>query len=471
MFNKIIIRSLWVILTAIYSFLFAVYLVYGYGRTIWDWDDWNEGILVILSLFLLIFLFTLLFISIVTRILKKHNFDINNRVSIILLVVIGLLLIPVIKDSPPVKNDYTLADLKVPSEKAEESYEILKTIFSDKAQDIELNLPDDLDKKNYSNVTSYKKEILDAWNKIYPWRRYIEQPNSYSSIADLTEPYVGDFFNFSGFRKLTDIYRIYAILQVKEGNVKEGIKALTGIHSVVTKSLPFARYTIHNIIWAAIAEMNIQAAYIIASDPVCSDNDLRELKEQFPPLLNYDKPFSNMFMSEYIFAKYFAKVGSGDPGILVAMFPGRSQGSKLKNFLHKNFFAVLNLLTYKENRTLQDLKKYYTLFINSSQKYQDFSVAKEYMDKYTARPHLINSSGWMVITIESPDFQRYLERMMNMAVKSDLLVLYIDSRLGNKTELIDRFNRQKYQKGKEPYQYFSAGIDGLPGTKDDINLN
>lgn len=468
MLNKIIIRSLWVILTAVYSFLFAVYLAYGYGRKIWDWDDWNEGILVILILFSLIFLFTLLFISIVAR-----RFKIINRLSIVFLFIFGLLLIPVIKDSPPVKNDYTLADLKVPSEKADESYEILKTMFADKGQDIELNLPDDLDKKYYSNVTSYKKEVLDAWINISPLRRNIDQLNSYNSIADLSEPYVGvgDFFKFSEFRKLVIIYNTYAILQAREGNTKEGIKTLSEIHAFVTKSLPCARFVIHNMLWAALSEMNIRAAYIIASDPQCSGDDLRQLREQFPTLLAYDKPFSNMFMSEYIFAKISLEEGYGDSGILAAMFPVCSQGHIAESAGLKSFFNVLSFLTYKENNTLQDLKKYYDLFINSPQKYQDFSAAKEYMDKYTARPHLINSSGWMFITFASFDFQRYVERMMNMAVKSDLLVLYIDSRLGNNTELIDRFNGQKYQKGKEPYQYFSAGIDGLPGTKDDISLN
>ena len=76
---KILIRSLLIILIAVYSFLFAVYLAYGYGRSIWDWTDGDEGILVIMISFSLIFLIILLFISIIGRILNKHNLDKNKR--------------------------------------------------------------------------------------------------------------------------------------------------------------------------------------------------------------------------------------------------------------------------------------------------------------------------------------------------------------------------------------------------------
>ena len=472
---KIIIKSLLIVETAIYSFLFAVYLAYGYVRSIWDWSDGDEGILFIMILFSLIFLIILLFISIIGRILNKHTLDKNNRGSLVLVVVLSLLLIPIIKDSPSVKNDYSLADLKVPPENAEESYKALNRLYSDMEQDIEINLPDAIDNINYSNVISYKKEILEAWNNISPLRRHIEQLNSYGTIADLAEPHAtsipGNFINLSGFRQIAYIYRLYAVVQVKEGNIKEGIKALGEIHSIVTKSLPCSRFLIHNMFWTGHAAMDLRVAYIIASDPECSDNDLIQLKEQFPPLLDYDKPFTNMFISEYLFSKSAAKKGSDNTGVLEALFFVFNQDRIAESTGLKIFFKVLSFLTYKENKTLQDLKKYYDLFINSFQKYQDLSTATEYMDNYTARPHLVNSSGWMMLKTAGLDFRYYVEQITDVAVKSDLLVLYIDSRLGNNTELIDRFNGQKYYKGKEPYHFFSAGIDGLPGTEDDISLN
>lgn len=458
--------SVSIILPAIYSFLFATYLTFGYGGSRWIE---NDGIISIVVSSLIIFILILLTFIFGVRIIKKRKSDKNGKIRMALIAVFLIVLVPIIKDTHPTENDYSWADLRTPQENAEEGFEILNKFNLNAKPDIDIELPEGLNTDNYSNIIDYKEGVLDAWDQIHIWRECIAKLNSFDGIADFTAPN-DDFVGFGKIRKIARIYRAYAVLQTKQGNPDNGIKALNEIHSVVHKALPYSRYMIHNMIWTAIAINNIRVACVISVSPECKDIDLKQLNDGFKPLLKYENPFSNMFISEYLFIIDPINQEPDVSTFLESIFPHLDQEEINQSLALKTFSVVLAFLTYKENRTFTDIRMYFNHLIHNSTRYSEFQAAEEYWKLYSNRPSFTNCSGWKLLNEDHYDFHTYYIRMIKLTVENDLLTLYLQDRLGEPKDLMDCFSGEKYLKSKKPNIYYSVGLDGKAETKDDICL-
>lgn len=67
-----------------------------------------------------------------------------------------------------------------------------------------------------------------------------------------------------------------------------------------------------------------------------------------------------------------------------------------------------------------------------------------------------------------PSFTHYPERLAKTKVLSDLLHLYLQSRLGVEKTMPDYLCDGEYLSTGEPGVFKSAGWDGIAGTEDDI---
>ncbi len=61
--------------------------------------------------------------------------------------------------------------------------------------------------------------------------------------------------------------------------------------------------------------------------------------------------------------------------------------------------------------------------------------------------------------------------MSKIKVKSDLLALYLNERLGESIELKDYLTGDEYHKTDEGDEFISLGPDGKFGSSDDIRLD
>ncbi|MBN2684127.1 MAG: hypothetical protein JXR40_02505, partial [Pontiellaceae bacterium] len=79
-----------------------------------------------------------------------------------------------------------------------------------------------------------------------------------------------------------------------------------------------------------------------------------------------------------------------------------------------------------------------------------------------------NLVGQMLLEISIPSFSKGYKHILETQVKSDLLALEIERRLGGTLELKDPFSGEAYLYNEERGVYFGVGEDGVPGTDDDV---
>ena len=109
-------------LSVVYALYFGAYIM------AWVMDhDWvsNNSLIALTSTSLLLFL-TFIAISIfVVWLTNKRNWDPKGYFRFFLILVFIVMLIPFVKDIPPIENDYTWADLPTPEKQTKESFGLL----------------------------------------------------------------------------------------------------------------------------------------------------------------------------------------------------------------------------------------------------------------------------------------------------------------------------------------------------------
>jgi|GEM_PF-3082020 len=395
-------------------------------------------------------------------------------------------LVIIVTDAPPAWKDYTWSDLPAPAKDAGQSFRCYQQLAGTNAIKIQIKAAHIGTEDVVTNALLYSVEIEKAWQDIKEGRQIIEDLNRFDAIAELTGSRNMDFDSplpvYSGIRNVAQTYQAWALLGTAKGNPEEGVKQLCELHSVVRKALPYSRTFIRKMVLIVLAGGNIEAAHQIASSPNCSPELLKVLCDAFPPLTHDEVSLKWPLMFEYLVKKEYCKNKITNAGFIDSFDwyrevvggsngPSTTRKPKSSGFWMRNVSRVTAVLFFKRNRTVRDLRKYYDLMMAGTGKQPpDFIASGEFLDLYVKRPRFSNLGGWLHVCASTPSFSRAQESVSETKVRSDLLAMELNGRLGQGFALKDYFTGGEYIADQGTGYYASRGRDGNAGTDDDVIL-
>ncbi len=219
----------------------------------------------------------------------------------------------------------------------------------------------------------------------------------------------------------------------------------------------------------------MDTAYVATSLKKCDKQILLILKKNFTLLNSGELSLKRPVTAEYVILKNtmkelvspatFLKDFTTPPSI-----PGIDNVKKRKSrFAPASYLAYY--LSYKPNRSLRKMKKYYDLLIEAQGELPVKTTKAElFFNEYRSHPPLRNMVGWFLNSIVAPGFEVYYSKTEKIKVKSDLLSLIIHKKLNHSFEIKDFYTKGSYNYREKPGFLEYPGKDGKYSTQDDIIL-
>jgi hypothetical protein len=376
-------------------------------------------------------------------------------------------------DIDPLKDDYSIEDLQLGNSATSESYEILKTLFKDTDNNTDIEMPD-LDILYQSNdLIKHSKAIQKLWEDISNVRDTIVKLDTFNQFCQLRPnqqlSFANPTLNFRLLSKISKVYSFYTMLMVEKGHHEEGIRQLCQLHRVAKKGLGGSVTLPNKMGWSLITENNIQTAYHILKSSKDKITIARLLKKDFMPLNSYEISLHRVFIAEYLVTKNYCqnKIRASSFFDSFDVYANISEVGLTRKLLS----SIVYYLSFKENSTIRDIRNYWSYYINGvKNKPPDVSAAEVYLLKYLKNPQLRNMAGWVYVSITQPNFEKFVDRISNRKVLSDMLAISIHNYLGEKLEMVDFYTGTPYVLQDMGSYLLNAGPDGLGGSEDDIEL-
>ncbi|MBU4365498.1 MAG: hypothetical protein L6437_05615 [Kiritimatiellae bacterium] len=412
---------------------------------------------------------------------RKRNLDSRGHWRFALLVLLTIPIACLMHDALPIEHDYSMRDIVPGDQKILASYDTLMLFRKEGSMKVETTsdypqlLTNDF-ANLITNALAYSESISHAWDSIAEARSVIEKLDTYPGIADLTpQVQLGPntpILNFMTLRSISLTYAAFANLKTAEGHPEEGVQHLAKFQSVARKALPHSAILIDKMIWMAIANNNIKAAFAILQQPQCTPETLKILKEAFPPISEEDVSLRRVFIGEYVWRKtlFGAELR---PSTFLDAFVMTRVGvlPKSPSFFRKAASSFVYYLTFRKNRTFRDFRKYNDLLVEGASRHPpDMSQANRFMDDYGRHPDIRNLGGWCLVSMAMPSYMRASGTAVKTKILSDLLAIEIGNRLNQPVVLDDYYSAGPYGRDKRTGRVFSVGPDKKPNTDDDIVL-
>ncbi len=382
-------------------------------------------------------------------------------------------LIWVLYDESRTKSNYSWEDLAVPIKNADKSYQLAYvTIGSDKTN-ARVSSPAFDIKAAINNPVKFEKEIIELWNNIVSIREVVDELHTFEQIADLsTVENVASTYNLMNILYIARIYGSYAALMTEKDDPEEGAEQIIKLHSVIRKSLPFARFLINKAIWTAVTKQNIKNAKKIATSPNTKITTLKKLELSFKPLTSKEISYKVAFISEF----FYYESQNKDDLDFDKFFEGLCQSfhfseNVCKSTWHKNFLRIITPYIVQNKATINSEMKIFEYLIEGSDRQPpQYEEIKVHTSQFYKKFGLRNIGGWIFCISNIADLREYTKAISEIKVRSDLLSIYLKERIGLVHDTKDYFTKSEYFKTKVPYIYKSSGPDGVLNTKDDIHF-
>lgn len=383
-------------------------------------------------------------------------------------------------DAAPIPDDYTMNDLRSAPPECNQTYVMLLPLsdWDLKLQDKsstglsakEINrlkeIHDLFKEKGFGTITQILRDnasdITTFWQHAEKGREVITKINEFPEIADIAEPEIEmqEIPWLSNMRNLAFLYRTYSCLQSIQGNHETSVDTLLEYDSFVGKVSLNARSILLNLICMASTNISIDTANFIINNPGTPQESLNFLKRNLVLHLQERTSLRNMLIFEYLaWKKRFLKT-SNDPRDRYRAIAPLKLNSSLR--LSRNFLD--NLITSDEGQTqTAKLKVWPTLYPN-------LPVEIGYDGKLPWYYAIYNPLGAQIIGIYTPAIDNVVRIRTKFQVRSDLLRIVLEKRLGRQVSLKARAYSDEYIVDVENKRVLSPGPDGKAGTKDDIML-
>lgn len=361
-------------------------------------------------------------------------------------------------DAPAVTNDYSEKDVACP---ANGSFAHLAVFNADDSQGPETSGPDD------------PQGVVAAWGNIGEWRNAIDALDRFDRICDLPEAatFTAEIplLNFRSLKAAANIYGQYFLAGVSAGRPQEVTEAFCRLNRVARKGLDNATLLIHKMIFASLVENTLETTWTALQNESMDQQTLAILHETFSPVRPDEISLARPLISEYLIMKNTMR--GLMPGQLmdsVLPVPGNAGDAQAQNPL---LSRVVYFLGFKPNRSLADMKIYYDRLIEAGRHHPvDVSPADAYMQAYAKKPPIRNMVGWMLNSIAMPDLSPSIDRLAAIKIKSDLLALSLNRRLGETMALTDFYTGGELRYREKDGLARHPGKDGVFDTPDDVVL-
>lgn len=362
-------------------------------------------------------------------------------------------------DAPAIVNDYSEKDVACPSNG---SFALLAVFNAGDFQVPGTPGPDG------------RQDIIAAWDDIQQWRNTIEALDRFDRICDLPENAAFNaeipLLNFRPLRDAANIHGEYFLASVSAGQPREATEAFCRLHRVARKGLDGATLLIHKMIFAGLAEQAIETTWAALQDESMDRQTLATLNENFSPVTTEEISLVRPLISEYLIMK----------NTMRGLMPGRLMDASVLSATGNNddptarnplLSRIVFFLGFRPNRSLADMKIYYDRLIDAGRRHPvDLSQADACMEAYIEKPPIRNMVGWVLNSMAMPDFSRYSDRLAVIKIKSDLLALSLNRRLGETPVLADYYTGRELQYREDGGFLRHPGRDGLFDTPDDVTL-
>lgn len=418
----------------------------------------------------------------VARFCRKRELDARGYWRSALLALLAVPVLDVFYDAPPIENDYSVRDITPTNPAILASYDTLMTLGKNGGMKVSTPITCELEVECRSNAMAHAKLIYQAWDDIAAARAVIEKLDTYPGIADITPQVPLDYntpiLNFMTLRSVVWTYAAYAHLKTAEGQPEEAARQLARLQSVSRKAMPYAVTLVDKMIWIAIANDNMHAAFALMQNAACSSNALEILREGFPVIPEADISLRRPLIGEYVGIKTICIEELGPSTFLNAFDMTEIDGTgqivnppRSPSFTRKMTSCLVYYLTFRRNRTLRDLRAYYDLMVEGAGQHPpDMAQADALAEAYSRRPDIRNLGGWSLVSIAVPSFAFAGKRAFETKILSDLLAIEINVRLNHPMALRDDYAGGPYQRDPQAGRLFSVGPDRMPHTEDDVWL-
>ena len=373
-------------------------------------------------------------------------------------------------DRPPVESDFTWSDLPVPATQAQESWEALLTYRHSGGGKKLTTREVSVFGKGVDRVLELEEDIEKMWEGFAEYRDYIETLDTFEGIADLGTSMFSPIVSFRVVRTIARGYSDFALLRAAQGRALEGAREIARLHSVTRKTLPYHRALIGEMVWLAVAGLNVNTAHYIVTRPDCSREALRVLKDALPPLTREDVSLRNPIIGEYLAQRQIIETMDVIP---LSSYDVGQRGKGWRKVLAGMIDqAVSSRFFLNRNHTIAELASIYSQFARAERAMSPAAIKQVVRDKKGVRASagLKNLSGRFLIDIGTPSLVVGAQNAWRRKVDSDLLAILIHRKLGETLELKDLYSSRPYLTDEETGEPYSAGLDRRPGTKDDVKL-
>jgi len=383
-------------------------------------------------------------------------------------------------DAAPIPNDYTVFDLRSAVPFWYGTYTLLNSL-GDNSDDLRdapaIGLSSkDLEKleeinnifkeKDLQTISQQLKEssdqILSIWNNAEKGRGIIAKLALFPEIADLSEPDLADYrLQWAiNFKSLIFLHRAYICLQSCRGNHTIAIDELIKLDSIIKKMSINARSLIYKLVCLACFRINIETVNFIVNDPETPDEVLVLLNQRIVAFSDEQVSLRNPIIFEYLTFRNELKKLTKEPRFRYSYFSPLKFNSTLR--LYRNFCE--KWIGLSEHQTMiKNFRVWPTLYPDTPAQMGFESKLPWYYKTY-------NPYGSYVAYILTPGAEKVLEIRTKLEVRSDLLQIVLNKRLGKDFSLKARAYSNEYIIDVENRKIFSPGPDGKANTKDDIFL-
>jgi hypothetical protein len=438
-------------------------------------QDYNIEFARQLLLMFLPFYLPLVFLVICVRMLwlcRKRSWDMTGRLRTAILFLLVAILGVMSIDSPPIKNDYTAADILIKGRDVEASYQTLMKYFK-KGSPIKVDSPYMICKSEWvieTNITAFSEGIEKTWNDNADARAVMDKLAKYDVIADFAPGVPLDtnipILSFVALRNLVHTYRFHCLIKTENGESVEAARQLAEFHSVVLKAYKNCSLLVNKMCFGGVAGCDIETAYQIIQHPKCTPEAVKILANAFPSIPGKDVSLRSPIICEYLGLRNICATWPAGEFMEVFRSP-----CKPPSFIRRNLSRILFPLIFKRNTTINMLKLCYDPVITgASQSPMKIPDIQSLIEEHFSRPRLNNLGGWVLIQIAIPSFSRAANSASRTKVLSDLLAIELHKRLGEPIDIPDFYSGKPYFVDEKTGKLTSVGPDGIAGTKDDIQL-
>ena len=320
--------------------------------------------------------------------------------------------------------------------------------------------------KTSQAVKENEAHITRAWNNAKKGRDIIKELNKFPEIADLSEPGYGVEFKrsfkfYMNLGHLAHLYQPFVYLQAEQNKIQDAVTELIEIDSVFRKLCSNARFLIAKLVCTTAMRSNIQTANFIANNPQIPKESLELLAKHFKPLTDEQCSLRNPLIYEYLSFKNDTNFIE-TTGCTKLLFKRNSVLRIYRNFYDQRINVLSNSMEIKS--------RHFSVWPSKYLDWLPVSIGSEHHLPWYYRCY--NPMGSMFICyLACPRiFRGEQEVTTNIPIRSDLLQIVLNKRLGKDINLKARAYSDEYIIDIENKKIFSPGPDGIPHNKDDIKL-